>query len=138
MREPVPDDPGFLSRASANMIQNEMRMKTANTPASGANPSLRAALLFFAALVFTGCANLETVAPPVAMIAARGNEPASLESGRRIYLENCTRCHVAEPVRDYSAARWPGLIADMAGRSHLSATQRHDVLAYVLAASQGR
>ena len=120
------------------MSLNESRMKVATAPAIGAASRLRALLLFSAALFFAGCANLETAAPPVAMIAARGKDTASLESGRRIYLENCTHCHAPEPVRDHSAARWPGLIADMAGRSHLSATQRHDVLAYVLAAAQGR
>lgn len=120
------------------MSQNESRMKVANAPAIAAASKLRAVLLCSAVLVFAGCANLETAAPPVTMIAARGNHTASLESGRRIYLENCTHCHAPEPVRDYSAARWPGLIADMAERSHLSAAQRHDVLAYVLAAAQGQ
>jgi hypothetical protein len=59
-----------------------------------------------------------------------------LESGRRIYLESCTRCHVAEPVREYSAARWPSIIADMAERSKLTAGEQRDVLAYVLAAAR--
>ena len=95
-------------------------------------------LLISFALLLAACANLDTAAPPVTMIASRGKDTASLESGRRIYLENCTHCHAPEPVRDYSAARWPGIIADMAGRSHLSDAQRLDVLAYVLAASQVR
>lgn len=120
------------------MSQHEFRMKVANVPAIGATYRLRAALLCSAVLLFTGCANLETVAPPVTMIAARGKDTASLESGRRIYLENCTHCHAPEAVRDHSAARWPTIIADMGGRSHLSAAQHRDVLAYVLAAALGR
>ena len=81
---------------------------------------------------------METIAPPVAKLAVRSNDTAVLESGRRIYLENCTRCHVAEPVRDHAAARWPGIIADMGGRSRLTAAQERAVLAYVLAAAQAR
>ena len=99
---------------------------------------MRARLFSLAAVLLSGCANLETTAPPVAMISTRGKDAASLESGRRVYLEDCTRCHAPEAVREYSAARWPGIIADMAERSHLSASQRHDVLAYVLAASEKR
>jgi mono/diheme cytochrome c family protein len=95
-------------------------------------------LLISSALLLAACANLDTAAPPVTMIAARGKDTASLESGRRIYLENCTHCHAPEAVRDHSAARWPGIIADMGGRAHLSPPQQHDVLAYVLAASQVR
>ena len=98
---------------------------------------MRALSVSLAAMFLTGCANLETIAPSVTMIAARGKDTASLESGRRIYLESCTHCHAPEPVRDHSAARWPGIIADMAARSHLSEAQRHDVLAYVLAAAAG-
>lgn len=100
--------------------------------------SSRAALLLCGALMMGGCANLETVAPPVNTLPARGKDTASLEDGRRIYLENCTRCHVAEPVRKFSAARWPGIIADMGERSRLSAEQHRAVLAYVLAASPSR
>lgn len=74
--------------------------------------------------------------PPVTALRARGGHTATLEAGRRIYLEDCSRCHVAEPVRDYPAARWPGIIADMAERAKLSVEQQRQVLAYVLAASQ--
>ncbi|MEO6741383.1 MAG: hypothetical protein ABIP20_14130 [Chthoniobacteraceae bacterium] len=97
---------------------------------------LRPALLILFTLVMAGCANLDTAVPPVAALTARGKDTASLESGRRIYLENCTRCHVAEPVQKFATARWPGIIADMGERSHLSAEQHRAVLAYVLAASR--
>ena len=99
---------------------------------------LRTALLIFATLLISGCANMDTTVPPVATLTARGKDIASLESGRRIYLENCTRCHVAEPVQKFSAARWPGIIADMGARAHLSAEQHRAVLAYVLVATQSR
>ena len=98
----------------------------------------RAALLLCGAVMMGGCANLETVAPPVNTLTGRGKDTASLEGGRRIYLENCTRCHVPEPVQKFCSARWPGIIEDMGARSHLSAEQHRAVLAYVLAASQPR
>ncbi len=113
-------------------------MKITHKPVSDAASKLRVACLLSAATFLTGCANLDSVAPPVTMVSMRGKDAASLESGRRIYLENCTHCHAPEPVRDYSAARWPAIIADMSERSRLSAAQHNDVLAYVLAATQGR
>ena len=94
-----------------------------------------ALLLFASALILAGCTSLDTAAPPSSTLVARGKDAAFLESGRRVYLEDCTRCHAAEPVRDYAASRWPGIIADMGARSHLSAEQHRAVLAYVLAAS---
>ena len=86
-------------------------------------------------LLLAGCMSIETTVPPVATLTARGKNPASLEAGRHIYLESCTHCHRAEPVRDYAAAKWPGIIADMAGRAKLSAAQKRAVLDYVLAAA---
>ena len=91
-----------------------------------------------AAFALAACASLETAVPPAATLVAGGRDAATLESGRRVYLDACTRCHVAEPVRDYPAARWPGIIADMAERSKLTPAQEHAVLAYVLAASRGQ
>jgi mono/diheme cytochrome c family protein len=84
----------------------------------------------------SSCTSLEVTAPPVATLGTRGRDPATLEAGRRIYLGVCARCHVAEPVRDYPAARWPGIIADMAQRTKLSPEEHRQVLAYVVAASQ--
>lgn len=92
--------------------------------------------LVLASFTLASCVSLETAVPPVAALPAHGRNTASLESGRRIYLDACTRCHVAEPVRDYSAARWPAIIADMSERSKLTAAEERDVLAYVLAATR--
>jgi len=82
------------------------------------------------------CASLEVTAPPVATLTARGRDTVTLQAGRGIYLGKCSSCHVAEPVRDYPATRWPGIIADMAERTKLTAEEHRQVLAYVLAASQ--
>lgn len=96
------------------------------------------ALFFSGTLLLAGCVTLETAVPPVPALAAHGKDTGTLEAGRRIYLESCTHCHKAEPVRDYAAARWPGIIGDMGERSKLSAVQQREVLAYVLAAAAAR
>ena len=94
------------------------------------------ALFFSGALLLGGCVSLETAVPPVAALPAHGGDAATLEAGRRTYLESCTHCHRAEPVRNYAASRWPGIIADMAVRSKLSPAQQRAVLTYVLAAAE--
>ena len=99
---------------------------------------LRAGLLASFALLLAGCASLETTAPPVTTLAARGKDTAMLENGRRIYLEDCTECHAAEPVRDHPAALWPGIVSEMRDRSHLSAAKERELLAYVLAVAETR
>ena len=88
--------------------------------------------------MLAGCVTLDTAVPPVATLTAHGKNSATLEAGRRVYLESCTHCHKPEPVRDFAAARWPGIIGEMAGRAKLSAAQQRDVLAYVLAAAETR
>ena len=98
----------------------------------------RAGVMILTSVALASCASIETTVPPVASLPSHGRNVAALDAGRRIYLESCTRCHVAEPVREYPAARWPGIIADMAERSKLSAEQERAVLAYVLAATQAR
>jgi mono/diheme cytochrome c family protein len=82
--------------------------------------------------------SIEITVPPVAAPGARSRDAVSLAEGRQVYLSSCTRCHVAEPVRDYTASRWPGIIADMSERARLSPAQERAVLAYVLAASAVR
>ena len=98
----------------------------------------RAGVLLITPVALAGCVSLESAVPPAATLVARGRDAATLEAGRRVYLDACTRCHVAVPVRDYAAPRWPGIIDDMAERSKLSPDQHRAVLAYVLAAARGK
>lgn len=83
--------------------------------------------------VITGCANVETIAPPVAML--KGSH-ASLEAGRRIYLSQCTTCHTAEPIRDYAACRWPGILDEMSPKAKLTPSQERDLRFYIAAVSK--
>ena len=80
--------------------------------------------------VMAGCANVETLAPPVAMLKG---DRSSLEAGRNIYLGQCTSCHSAEPIRDYAATRWPRILDEMACKSKLTPSQERDLRAYVAA-----
>lgn len=88
------------------------------------------------ALALGGCVAVEKLAPPVtaSMSGSAGTSPATLEAGRRLYVGRCASCHSIDPVSKYSAARWREIIADMAHRSKLTATENEAVLAYVLAA----
>jgi cbb3-type cytochrome oxidase cytochrome c subunit len=82
-----------------------------------------------------GCVSLDTAVPPVSTLPVRGKNAAILEAGRRVYLEKCTNCHSPQPVREYTALRWPHIISDMEERAKLSADQQRTLLAYVLAAT---
>jgi mono/diheme cytochrome c family protein len=86
-------------------------------------------------LALASCVSLETAVPPVATLAGHGGDAATLAAGRRTYLEGCTHCHSPQPVPGFSAARWPGIIAEMAPRAKLTSAQERALLAYVLAAS---
>ena len=95
--------------------------------------------LFFASLVCAGslnsCVSLETAAPPVATLrSSHLNSGTQLESGRQIYIGKCTKCHSAEPIRDYPLADWIGdILPEMSEKSKLTPAETASVLAYVQA-----
>lgn len=84
-----------------------------------------------AAVVSAGCVSVESVAPPVSGLRGGGGE--GVVEGRRLYLTTCTKCHAAEPVRDYSEVEWSTILPDMAEESHFSPAQTAAVAAYVRA-----
>lgn len=87
--------------------------------------------------LIAGCANLETVVPPVtpALVARTHGDSSMLASGRGIFLAQCTACHAPESVPAH-AGKWPGIIREMAPRSRLTPAEERAVLAYVLAAER--
>ncbi len=98
---------------------------------------LRAGWLLGAAALVTGCQTIEEIAPPTAWLGGVGGaSSAVLESGRHLYLTKCAKCHVAEPVRDYSAREWRELMPEMAQESKMTSEEEAAVLAYVLKARQ--
>ena len=61
----------------------------------------------------------------------QGGGGAMISEGRHLYLTTCTKCHAAEPVRDYTASEWAEIIPEMAEESHFTPAQTAAVAAYI-------
>jgi hypothetical protein len=92
----------------------------------------------FAALaslsLFSGCANLAEIAPPVTPAMAGGSGGASLETlqaGREIYTKKCTACHSPEPVARRSFEQWREIVGKMSERTKLTTAEEETLLAYL-------
>ena len=101
------------------------------------------AILLIAVMACAACVTLEQAAPPIELLAgaAGAGEHAKLVLGRDLYITRCAKCHTVEPVTKYSLEHWQNVMPEMAGKSHLTATETDAVMAYVLkvlAAGQGR
>lgn len=99
---------------------------------------LLAAICFAGLAAVPGCLTLEQMAPPVdpflLSVAGDGAEAQALARGRRIYLEDCSRCHTIEPIGRYDPARWRSILSKMSAKSKLNPQQTGEVEAYVLTA----
>jgi mono/diheme cytochrome c family protein len=96
-------------------------------------------ILFILPLLFTGCVSIEQIAPPVqgAIIEtgrAQGVSADVLERGRMIYLNQCAKCHTAEPVDRYSLLQWQKILPEMNEEAKLNRAQAAEVEAYIRAA----
>ena len=56
----------------------------------------------------------------------------SLSAGRTIFLAHCNACHGYPDVSAISDDRWPGILASMAKKAHLTPDEREEVLHFVL------
>ena len=95
----------------------------------------------FAALLclLAGCESTGNQPPLVtaefAKVGARKHvDLAMLREGRALFVSRCIECHTLPAVSKHTAAEWPALIDEMAGRANLKPEQRVAVLAYILAA----
>ena len=71
------------------------------------------------------------IAPMVADLGI-GLNVDMLESGRRIYLNRCTKCHNAVRITRYSLQEWHDeILPDMSRESKLSVSQEKAVTAYI-------
>ncbi len=93
------------------------------------------------ALAFAGCETTTTPSPTPPLTAAvlqagarQQSDPASLASGRMLFVNRCARCHALPVIGATSAQEWPGIVAAMSKRSGLKGEQSQAVLAYILAA----
>ena len=99
----------------------------------------------FAALLclLAGCESIGNQPPPVtaefAKVGARQHvDLATLREGRALFVSRCIECHTLPAVTKHTAAEWPALIDEMAGRANLKPAERVAVLAYILAARTQR
>ena len=95
----------------------------------------------FASLValLVGCESTGYVPPPVtsqmAKVGANQHvDLAALREGRTLFVSRCIECHTLPTISAHSAAEWPRLVDEMAGRANLKPGERNAVLAYILAA----
>lgn len=97
------------------------------------NACRMALMVTLVGVVPVGCRSLTQIAPPAddQLVTASGADLPTLERGRMIYLTQCTACHVAEPVRDYSAKQWAKILPVMNKESKLNAAQASDLKAYI-------
>ncbi len=85
-----------------------------------------------------GCLSIEQMAPSVgpqfeSVAIKRDTSMALLESGRQVYLVDCSRCHSVEPIRRYTMTKWQDIIPRMAQKSKLSDSKSAALRAYIVA-----
>jgi mono/diheme cytochrome c family protein len=68
---------------------------------------------------------------PVASDATASATLADLQSGRTFYAGKCGSCHGIYSPDSFSAARWKGIVADMAPKAGLSSADATLVYKYV-------
>ena len=93
-------------------------------------------------LVIGGCETSPNAAFPTASAMGRACRRSAerghcdTRAGSKIYTTNCTECHVARPIADYSVARWRHYVGIMAPRAGLQPSDRAALEAYVVTARQ--
>ncbi len=69
---------------------------------------------------------------PLVIAGADDTDP-TLIKGRAIYTGKCIKCHAANPVDRFTAARWDGILRSMVPKSNLSFEEASQVTAFVKA-----
>ena len=86
-------------------------------------------LLFGLGLFLIGCSPKTTTVKEDVETLNFPNETVS--TGYAIYGGQCTKCHKANTVKNYSREAWDSILADMAKRAKLSDDQKSSVDAYI-------
>ena len=84
-----------------------------------------------------GCETTPAVAPAVTASflqagARQHADRATLNEGRRLYLNRCIQCHALPRVEKYDPQSLTLIVAKMAGRANLNEGQHDAVLKYLL------
>lgn len=92
-------------------------------------------------LSVSACRPLSDYAPTLEMIQSQGPsvssfDPHQVNRGRKIYVQDCSRCHSVLAVHDYTAAQWHEELPDMVEESALSKEEEADLRAYIKVALQ--
>ena len=66
--------------------------------------------------------------------APAGRTQTELETGRRIYVGICSKCHTLDSPSAYSNEKWERIVADMAEPAKISTKQQAILLTYLLSA----
>ena len=96
------------------------------------------------AVILASCETSLKSAPPVtaAFIDAsrqKKTDAATLEAGRKVFLNRCIPCHALPDMARQDSARIPRIVGWMSGRAHLTPEQQEALVKYLLAVkSQGR
>ncbi|MBL8825702.1 MAG: cytochrome c [Planctomycetaceae bacterium] len=78
-----------------------------------------------------GCAHKSQSADTA--VPLTGSNLSSVDAGRSIYTGQCTACHAAESVTNYTADEWTNrIIPSMARKAGLSSDEKQAVTDYVL------
>ncbi len=91
----------------------------------------RLLLVSAAALTLGGCVAPAVIPPVSPAMAGRGVSVNTLEKGRSIYTEQCTKCHRPYSLEKYRADQWHDIVVKMSPRARLDAAQTEALLAYI-------
>jgi hypothetical protein len=86
-------------------------------------------LLLLLSIIVTGCASSLYI-PDQSQVSA----DASLEElveGRKLYIENCSSCHVLYAPGKYKREEWQEQVDEMQERSHINVEQKNLILKYL-------
>ncbi len=116
-------------------------MSTATRARQVAGSALLAASLVTSLFVAAGCYPKAAGAPPplsaagVDRAVARwpGTAPASLATGRELFVAKCNGCHGYPDLAAIQDDRWPSIVKSMAGKAHLGPAEGEAVLHFILA-----
>jgi hypothetical protein len=67
-----------------------------------------------------------------------GTTVADLRAGRATLVESCAGCHALPLPREHGAARWEGIVRDMADEARLDAGERDRLLRYLVTEAEDR
>lgn len=89
------------------------------------------------AVLLASCETALRSAPPVtaAFVQSARREradAATLEAGRKVFLNRCIACHALPEIARYDSGRIPGIVRWMSHRAHLSREQQDALVKYLL------